>query len=107
MSGKQAKILIDAQSDRLLTYVGATRHPDRNRLIVLLSTKAGLRAGEIAQLTWDMVLGPSGEIGTVIKLRDHAAKKNIGRLIPIHPDLRSALSRVEAANGFAWSGDHV
>ena len=33
-----------------------TRHPIRNRVIVLLSAKAGLRAGEIANLTWDMVV---------------------------------------------------
>jgi hypothetical protein len=31
-------------------------YPLRNRVIVLLSVKAGLRAGEIAKLTWDMVL---------------------------------------------------
>jgi integrase/recombinase XerD len=42
---------------------------------LLLSLKAGLRAGEIAHLTWDMVLGPTGEIGSVIELRDCAAKK--------------------------------
>ena len=59
---------------------------------MLLSLKAGLRAGEIAKLTWDMVVGPTGEIGTVIELRDCAAKKNSGRLIPIHPSLRAALA---------------
>jgi integrase len=32
----------------LLVYASATRNPIRNRVIVLLSAKAGLRAGEIA-----------------------------------------------------------
>src|SRR5467141_5425121 len=50
--------------------------------------KAGLRAGEIANLTWDMVVGPNGEISTAIELRDRAAKKRSGRLIPLHKDLR-------------------
>ena len=59
---------------------------------MLLSAKAGLRAGEIANLTWDMVLDPTGEIGRVIELRDRAAKNGSGRLIPIHPDLRDALA---------------
>jgi integrase/recombinase XerD len=59
---------------------------------LLLSLKAGLRAGEIAKLTWDMVLGPTGEIGHVIELRDCVAKKKSGRLIPIHPSLRTALA---------------
>jgi len=60
-------------------------------VIVLLAAKAGLRAGEIAKLTWDMVLEPTGDIGSVIELRDHAAKNGSGRLIPIHPDLRLTL----------------
>ena len=51
----------------------------RNRLIVLLSVKAGLRAAEIAKLSWDMVLGPSGEVGVAIELQDKIAKKRGGR----------------------------
>jgi integrase len=37
------------------------------------------------------VVEPNGAIGTVIELRDHAAKKRSGRLIPLHADLRDAL----------------
>ena len=92
MPGKQAKILSTEQIKSLLVFASATRNPDRDKLIVLLSVKAGLRAGEIAKLTWDMVVGPTGEIGSVIELRDCAAKKKSGRLIPIHPSLRSALA---------------
>src|ERR1700756_3218450 len=91
MAGKQAKILSDNHLDRLLTFVGATRSLDRNRVIILLSVKAGLRAGEIAGLTWEMVLGPSGEVSTTMELHDRAAKKNSGRRGPIHPDLHAAL----------------
>jgi integrase len=92
MAGKQAKILSDQQTRSLLVFASATRNPQRNHLILLLSLKAGLRAGEIAKLTWDMVVGPTGEIGSVIELRDGAAKKKSGRLIPIHPSLRAALT---------------
>ncbi len=56
MPGKQAKVLSPLDLDDLLTFAGCTRNPIRNRVIVLLSAKAGLRAGEIANLTWDMVL---------------------------------------------------
>jgi integrase len=59
MPGKQAKILHDQQINDLLVFASTTRNPLRNKLIVLLSVKAGLRAGEIAGLTWDMVLDPS------------------------------------------------
>jgi integrase len=92
MAGRQAKILSADTGKDLLVFAATTRHPVRNRLIVLLSLKAGLRAAEIANVCWDMVLDPTGEIAGVIELRDWAAKKNSGRLIPIHPDLRDALA---------------
>jgi integrase/recombinase XerD len=92
MPGKQAKILSKEQTESLLAFASSTRYPRRNKLIVLLSLKAGLHAGEIAKLTWNMVLGPTGEVGHVIELRDNAAKKKSGRLIPIHPSLRAALA---------------
>ena len=79
MSGRQAKVLADQQIEDLLVYTCATRHPERNRVIVLLSFKAGLRASEIAKLTWDMVLDPTGAVGTLLELPDHAAKNNSGR----------------------------
>jgi integrase len=91
MAGKQAKILTDTQIALLLSFVSKQRHPHRNRVITLLSIRAGLRAGEISKLTWPMVLDPSGAIAPVIELRDHAAKKQAGRLIPMHHDLRAAL----------------
>jgi len=60
-------------------------------VIVLLSTKAGLRACEIAQLDWSMVLDAQGSVATTITLHDRIAKKRGGRSIPMHPDLRQAL----------------
>ena len=92
MSGKQAKILSVAHTDELLFFADTTRHPLRNRVLVLLSVKAGLRAAEIANLTWEMVLTPGREVGTTIELRDHAAKMGHGRHIPIHSELRGALA---------------
>ena len=91
MAGRQAKILTENNFNDLLIFAATTRHPLRNQLIVRLSAKAGLRAGEIANLTCDMVLNPVGDVGAVIELRDWAAKKRSGRLIPIHPSLRNDL----------------
>jgi integrase len=59
MLGRQAKTLSDHQLNCLLIFACNTRNPIRDKLIVLLSVKAGLRAGEIAKLTWDMVLDPT------------------------------------------------
>jgi len=70
----------------------ASQYPLRDRVIVLLSVKARLRAAEIANLTWEMVLDPNGAISTALELRDRAAKKGHGRIIPLHASLREALS---------------
>ena len=91
MAGKQAKILSVDALNSLLAYASSTRHPVRNTAIVLLSVKAGLRAGEIANLTWPMVLNADGELGATIALHDKAAKKGSGRTIPMHPQLATAL----------------
>src|SRR5713101_4934278 len=92
MPGKRAKILSAPDVNDLLVFASCTRHPLRNAVIVLLSAKAGLRAGEIANLLWDMVLDATGAISGLIELRDTAAKKGSGRSIPVHPDLAAALT---------------
>lgn len=91
MAGKQAKTLTRAQLTAALKQASGGRYGVRNRVIFLLSTKAGLRAGEIAKLTWPMLLGPDGSLAAHVDLHDVAAKKRSGRQIPIHPDLRRAL----------------
>jgi integrase len=98
MAGKQAKILSSDHVDDLLFFAERSRHPHRNRLIVLLSVKAGLRAAEIAKLTWHMVLSAGGEVGTVLELQDHAAKKGSGRSIPLHAELQQALTIVRQSS---------
>ena len=97
MLGKQAKILSDDNIRDLLAFTELTRYPTRNRVIVLLSAKAGLRAGEIANLTWPMVTDPTGHIGRVIALENQFAKKKSGRVIPLHRDLREALLTLQEA----------
>src|SRR6476659_6133628 len=73
MRGKQAKILSSDNLDDLLLFAETSRHPLRNKLLVLLSVKAGLRAAEIAHLTWAMVTDPTGAVSTVLELPDRAA----------------------------------
>jgi integrase len=94
MVGKRAKILTPDHVEDLLVFARHTRHPIRNQVLVLLSVKAGLRAGEIANLTWPMVSEPTGEIGGSLELQDQIAKKGSGRVLPIHPDLHVALVRL-------------
>jgi integrase/recombinase XerD len=89
--GKQAKTLSRGQIDATLAYLSTTRHAKRNRLIFLLSAKAGLRAKEIAKLTWWMTNDSEGQIGWEICLLDSASKGKSGRRIPLNEDVRNAL----------------
>jgi len=88
---KQAKTLTKQQADAVLAYLETTRHPVRNRLIFLLSVRAGLRAKEIAGLTWTMVMSSDGKLADEISLHDLASKGRSGRTVPICRTLKSAL----------------
>jgi integrase len=91
MAGKQAKVLSATQQRLAVRSVARHRYSERDCVLLLLSLKAGLRAGEIAQLTWPMVLDAEGRVGDSIELADRAAKMRSGRTIPLNPALRAAL----------------
>jgi integrase/recombinase XerD len=89
---KQAKTLSKGLIEAVLGYLAKTRWPTRNRVIFLLSTKAGLRAKEIASLTWRMVTDARGHVGRAIYLENVASKGRSGRVIPMSDELRYALA---------------
>src|SRR5208283_5111904 len=60
MPGKQAKVVTPAMLKRMLRHVSHSSFPERDRAMILLSVKAGLRACEIAGLDWSMVLDAQG-----------------------------------------------
>jgi len=98
--GKQAKILNGKQVRAVLAEVDSRRYPFRDRTMVMLSLKAGLRAVEIASITWAMVTDAEGNIGDVIALQNRASKgKSGGRIIPMHPDLKTALVTLHKERG--------
>lgn len=90
MIKKQAKILSEKQQKLALIFIQGTRYPLRNKVIFLLSVKAGLRAKEIANLTWKMICDSQGEIGDRIELRDIASKGLSGRIIWLSKELKEA-----------------
>jgi integrase len=61
--------------------------------------RSAVQDGLIASLTWAMVTDPVGDIGTVIALEDRIAKEKSGRVIPVHPDLRDALTALRNVTG--------
>ncbi len=98
--GKRAKILNCKQENAIQRHLETTRYSERDLTMFLLSMKAGLRAAEIAALTWAMVTDANGQVGDSIALEDKATKgKKAGRDIPLHPDLRGALRTLLDARG--------
>lgn len=88
---KQAKTLTKAQVESVMSYLLTRRHGLRDQTILLLSVRAGLRAKEIANLKWAMVLGADGEVGDSIHLTDEASKGKSGRIVPLNKQLRGNL----------------
>jgi integrase/recombinase XerD len=91
MLARQAKVLSAGQVKAVLSYLQTIRHPLRNRLIFLLSIKAGLRAKEIAELTWGMVTDAESVVANEIRLENSASKGKSGGIIALNSDLKDVL----------------
>lgn len=104
----KAKTLNDEQLDRLLDAIAATsKYPERDLVMVLLSFKAGLRACEIAGLTWRNVTDAVGAITNVIEIPATVAKYGKPRALAMHPLVREALVLWHEAYGREMIGKAV
>ena len=92
--GKQAKTLTKGQVDSLTAFLLTRRHGLRDQTVFLLSVRAGLRAKEIADLKWSMILTPGGEVGDAIHLTNNASKGRSGRVIPLNKQLLENLRKM-------------
>lgn len=102
-----ARVLEPGDVRRLLAFTPGQRHHLRNNVIIMLSFKAGLRACEIAGLTWPMVLKSNGRIAEQIRVSRHIAKYGSGRNIPVHSDLKSSLTEYHRSLGNPVDGPVV
>ncbi len=102
--GRQAKVLTPKQEAAVLRHLAGTRYPERDRVTFLLSVKAGLRAKEVACLTWLMVTDAGGKVADAIELPNAASKgRGGGRTVPLHPDLQAALVALQETRTVAPS----
>jgi integrase/recombinase XerD len=95
----KAKMLTPEEIAAVLRHVEThSRYPERDRVLVLLSFRAGLRASEIAGLSWDNVLTADGSaVAAEIDLPRQVTKgAKRARLIPIHDELKTALETLMA-----------
>lgn len=105
--GTSAKVLTPREFGRVLEHVRQGGAAKRNQCIVLLSFRAGLRACEIAGLSWEMVTGPDGHISTTIAVSGSIAKNGRGRTVPIHAELKTVLASMRASQGYPTAGPVV
>ena len=104
MPRQPAKVLERGDLRRLLKATETTRYPARNRVLVLLSFRAGLRACEMAGLTWPMVLGPSQKFTGHLAITMGIAKGGRSRNVPLSADLLGALRRLHRLEGDPVTG---
>jgi integrase/recombinase XerD len=98
MIRKQARVLSKPEVTQVLDHIKNHRYPKRDKVIFLLSVKAGLRAQEISFLTWSMLTDASGQINDFIQLCDKFSKRKSGRVIPLNTDLKEALVDLYRSN---------
>lgn len=88
---KQAKLLSQKQVVMVSAYLDTKRHALRNKVMFLLSVRAGLRAKEIGLVQWSHLVGSDGCLMDELHLPNLATKGNSGRVIPLQKDLAKAL----------------
>jgi integrase len=100
MQGKQAKMGSPTQERAMLGSLVTTRSPARDRVLFLLSLKAGLRAKAMASLTWATVTDAPGQVAEVMHVPHRASQGTTGgRTMPLHPDLQAAIMAWQTGRG--------
>lgn len=99
MSTKKANTLTPEQFERMMILVGASKHSERDRVMLLLSFKCGLRSCEIARLRWSSLVDAEGEIIAAnewITLGHDITKgKRPDTKVLMHPEVRLALVQLQ------------
>ena len=91
--GKQAKILTDAQQQTVLDNLQGRRNGERDTIMFLLSVDAGLRAKEIASVTWEMITDAEGNLTDEIRLENKATKGESGGVVYMSKRLYEELAQ--------------
>lgn len=91
MAIKRAKIIEPRQLELMLRYLTGERTEERDKVFLLLSCKAGLRAREISLLPWSAVTNAEGEIIRNIHINSEVAKGKRERTIHMHDAVFEAL----------------
>ena len=102
----QAKVLNERELKRVLAVVGTMKHSKRNKLLVMLSFQAGMRAGEISKLKIDHVINADGSVRDRIHLQNGQTKGDRQRTVILSQRLqKEILNFVGVLTGFQRNAD--
>ena len=71
---KQAKTLTATELRRVTDSIATRAHAVRNRAMLMMTHLAGLRVGEVAQLTWSDVVTAEGAVREEVRLNADQTK---------------------------------
>ena len=85
---KQAKTLTAAELRRVTDSIATRAHAARNRAMLMMTHLAGLRVGEVAQLTWTDVINAEWRVREEVRLNADQTKGRHPRTVYISPKLQ-------------------
>lgn len=102
----QAKVLNEQELKRVLAVMSTMKHAKRNRLLVMMSFQAGMRAGEIAAIKIGNVQNEDGTIRDRIHLENNQTKGDRQRTVILSKKLQQEiLNYVGNLTGFKSRSD--
>jgi integrase/recombinase XerD len=94
----QALTITAQQLNRVLSAAANSRHPQRNRAIILTQHLSGMRVGETAALQYGDVVDLDGTIKTEVRLTAAQTKGNRSRVVLLPERLRAELAHYAASH---------
>jgi len=89
---KRANILDEESILDVMEHIDKhSREPLRDRLLVLLTCRLGLRAQEAARVCFEDILDARGRLKPVFFVTSRSAKYGKARNLPMHPQVKEAL----------------
>ena len=111
---KQAKTLTAAELRRVTDSIATRAHAARNRAMLMMTHLAGLRVGEVAQLTWTDVINAEGRVREEVRLNADQTKGRHPRTVYISPKLQkelqtyaSSITQREDSAAFFYTQKHT
>ena len=88
----QALTLNSQQLSRVLHAASRSRHPVRNRVIILTQHLSGMRVGEVAALLYGDVVAADGAVKAEVRLTAAQTKGNRSRVVLLPERLRAEIA---------------